>query len=118
MRILIWIGSSKKDYLDFPQEVQSAFGFELYLAQTGQHPPSAKAIKGMGSGVFELRDDFEGDTFRAVYAVRLRDVIYVLHAFKKKSKHGISTPIGDIRLVEHRLKAAVSEHARRFGTEA
>jgi phage-related protein len=65
-----------------------SFGFELFLAQTGQHPPSAKLLKGLGGGTVELIDDFDGDTYRAVYTVRLASAVYVLHAFKKKSKQG------------------------------
>ena len=83
-RPLRWVGSSRKDYRDFPPRVQDRFGFELFLAQTGQHPPSAKLLKGLGSGVVELVDDFDGGTYRAVYAVRFELAIYVLHAFKKR----------------------------------
>jgi hypothetical protein len=46
--------------------VQDSFGFEPFLAQTGQHPPSAKLLKGCGGGTVELIDDFDGDTYRAV----------------------------------------------------
>jgi phage-related protein len=111
---LLWIASSKRDYRQFPENVQDSFEFELFLAQTGQHPPSAKPLKGMGSGVVELVDDFHGDTYRAVYTVRFREAVYVLHAFKKKSKKGIKTPQGDIDLIERRLKDAEADHAERF----
>jgi phage-related protein len=77
-----WVGSSRKEFRDFPPKVQDSFGFELFLAQTGQHPPSAKLLKGLG-GAIELIDDFDGDTYRAVYTVRLALAVYVLHAFKK-----------------------------------
>jgi phage-related protein len=86
LRPLLWVASSKRDFQEFPAQVQDDLGFELYLAQTGQHPPSAKLLKGLGSGTVELVDDFDGDTYRAVYTVRFADSIYVLHAFKKKSK--------------------------------
>jgi phage-related protein len=69
VRPLLWVASSKRDYLRFPPRVQDQFGFELFLAQTGQHPPSAKPLKGLGSGTVELVDDFDGDTYRAVYTV-------------------------------------------------
>lgn len=70
LRPLFWAGSSKRDYRKFPARIQSYPGFELFLAQTGQHPPSAKPLKRFGSGILELVADFSGDTFRAVYAVR------------------------------------------------
>ena len=105
-RPLLWIGSSRKDYGGFPPKVQEAFGFELFLAQTGQHPPSAKPLKGMGSGVLELIDMFDGDAYRAVYTIRFEAAVYVLHSFMKKSKQGIKTPQGDIELVRRRLRDA------------
>jgi phage-related protein len=112
-RPLRWIASSYKDYGEFPPKVQDSFGFELFLAQTGQHPPSAKPLKGMGSGVVELVDDDDGDTYRAVYTVRFDTAVYVLHAFKKKSKHGIKTPASDIALIRRRLKDAEADNAQR-----
>lgn len=87
------------------------FGHELFLAQTGAHPPSAKPFKGVGGGVIELIDDHDGDTYRAVYAVRLATAVYVLHAFKKKSKQGIKTPPRDVELIKKRLKAAEEDDA-------
>lgn len=86
-------------------------GFALYLAQTGQHPPSAKPLKGFGAGIVELAEDFDGDTYRAVYAARFEDAVYVLHAFKKKAKRGIATPQSDLALIERRLRAAVADRA-------
>jgi phage-related protein len=62
----------------------------------------------------ELVEDFEGDTYRCVYTVRFGDAIYVLHAFKKKSKRGIKTPPSDIDLIKRRLKDAERDHAQRF----
>ena len=112
-RPLRWVGSSRKDFRDFPPKVQDSFGFELFLAQTGQHPPSAKLLKGMGGGTVELIDDFDGDTYRAVYTVRLESAIYVLHAFKKKSKRGSKTPQSDSDLIRRRLKDAEADHTAR-----
>lgn len=114
VRPLFWIASSRGDYRQLPDEVQRAFGFELFLAQTGQHPPSAKPLKGLGGGVVELIEDCEGDTYRAVYTVRFAEAVYVLHAFKKKSKRGAATPKSDIDLIKRRLKAAGIDHAERF----
>jgi phage-related protein len=99
--------------MDFPEEIQSNFGFELFLAQTGQHPPSAKPLKGFGGGVVELVDDFDGQAWRAVYTVRFKTAIYVLHAFQKKSKQGIKTPQSDIELVRKRLKDAETDYLAR-----
>ncbi|MFI0843299.1 type II toxin-antitoxin system RelE/ParE family toxin [Mesorhizobium sp. IMUNJ 23232] len=113
MRPLLWLASSRRDYGAFPERVQEAFGFELFLAQTGQHPPSAKMLKGFGSGVVELIEDFDGDTYRAVYTVRFETAVYILHSFKKKSKQGIQTPQSDIDLISRRLRDAEADHAAR-----
>lgn len=117
IRPLLWVASSKRDYGEFPPRVQDTLGFELFLAQTGQHPPSAKLLKGLGSGVVELIEDFDGDTYRTIYTVRFREVVYVLHAFKKKSKRGVATPKSDIDLVKRRLKDVGSDYAERFSKE-
>jgi phage-related protein len=112
-RPLYWIASSRKDYAGFPSEVQEVFGFELFLAQTGLHPPSAKMLKGIGPGVLELVEEFAGDAYRTVYAVCFDEAVYVLHCFKKKSKSGIKTPQVEIDLVKRRLRDAIDDYAAR-----
>ena len=94
----------------FPSAVQDEVGYALYLAQRGEKHISAKPLKGVGSGVLEVVSDHRGDTFRAVYTVRLGDRIYVLHAFQKKSKSGIGTPQPDVDLVGKRLKAVLARY--------
>jgi phage-related protein len=118
LRPLLWVASSKRDYRQFPARVQETIGFELFLAQTGQHPPSAKLMRGLGSGTVELVEDFAGDTYRAVYTVRFAAAVYVLHAFKKKSKRGRQTPQGDIDLIKRRLKEAERDYAQRYEQES
>ena len=114
-RPLRWIGSSFKDYRKFPDKVQDVFGYELFLAQTGQHPPSAKPLKGLAPGTVELIEDHDGDTYRAVYTVRFEAALYVLHSFRKKSKRGIVTPRSDIELIRRRLKDAEADAVSRIG---
>lgn len=114
VRPLVWVSSCKRDYDRFPPQLQRNLGFELFLAQTGQHPPSAKPMKGFGGGIVELVAGFDGDTYRAVYTVRFREAVYVLHAFMKKSKRGIKTPKSDIDLIRRRLKAAEADHMQRM----
>lgn len=116
-RPLLWVASSKRDYDQFPARVQEAMGFELFLAQTGQHPPSAKLLRGLSSGTVELIDNFGGDTYRAVYTVRFSAAVYVLHAFKKKSKRGSKTPQSDVDLIKWRLAEAARDYAQRYGKE-
>jgi len=104
---LIWMGSSKKDLLALPDEVVDVFGYGLYMAQIGLKHPDAKPLSGFGSaGVLEIVDDWRGDTYRAVYTVRIKSAIYVLHVFQKKSRQGIATPKADLELIRERLKTA------------
>lgn len=112
---LDWMGSSKKDFLGFPEPVKDEMGNALGLAQFGGKHPSAKPWKGQGAGVFEVVEDHAGDTYRAVYTVRFKEVMYVLHAFQKKSPKGIKTAQIDIDLVERRLKAAQQDYEARYG---
>ena len=102
---LLWVGSSKKDLLKMPSDVQDVFGFALHLAQSGQKHPDTKPLKGFaGAGVLEVVENYKRDTYRAVYTVRYVGVVYVLHCFQKKSKKGIATPKQDIKLIKSRLK--------------
>jgi phage-related protein len=111
-----WIGSSLKDLRAFPEVVRETMGFALYLAQIGDKHVAAKPLKGFtGAGVLEVVEDFDGDTFRAVYTVRFASAVYVLHVFQKKSKTGIKTPKSEIDLVRRRLKVAEELHRKRKG---
>ena len=114
-RPLEWVGSSKADLKAFPDEVQDHIGFALYQAQIGLKHRDAKPLTGLGSGVLEVVSDFDKSTFRAVYTVRFRDAVYVLHAFQKKSKRGIATPKAEIDLVKRRLRAAEQHYATAYG---
>ncbi|MDF3043655.1 MAG: phage-related protein [Thermomicrobiales bacterium] len=108
MRSLFWMGSSQENVKAFPEEVRRQIGFALYLAQSGEKHRDAKPLKGFGgASVLEIVEDFETDTYRAVYTVRLRSGVYVLHAFQKKSKHGIKTSKRDLDLIAQRLKEAI-----------
>lgn len=107
LKRLIWIGSSKSDLLEFPEEVISSMGFGLYLAQTGEKSVHSKILKGFGgASVIELKESDESGTFRVVYTVKISNFVFVLHAFQKKSKQGIKTPKQEIDLIKKRLKDA------------
>ena len=107
-RPLAWEGSAKEDFKSFPTAVQKDMGVALYLVQLGGTPPSATPFKGLGQGTFELREAYRGDAYRTIYTVRVRSEVHVLHAFKKKSKSGIETPMKDVQLVERRMKALMA----------
>ena len=67
-----------------------------------------------GAGVLEITENFTGGTYRAVYTVRFQKVIYVLHCFQKKSKHGIKTPRQDFDLIKQRLKVAEEDYTTNY----
>ncbi len=106
-RPAVWVGTSLEDLKMFPDEVQDEMGYGIFVAQMGDKHRKAKPLKGFkGGGVLEMISDHRGDTFRAVYTVRLVHAVYVLHAFQKKSKKGIETQKRDMELIGRRLKRA------------
>lgn len=109
---LFWIASCKKDLLAFPADVQDVMGYALDLAQRGGKHSGAKPLKGYkGSGVLEIVDDYDGDTYRGVYTVKFDGAVYALDAFQKKSPKGIETSKVDLDRIKRRLKRAEDMHA-------
>ncbi len=107
---LEFVGSSRKDLQDLPRIVRQVFGRALLRAQ----PAAAKPLKGFrGAGVLEIVEDYDTDTYRAVYTVRFAEAVYVLHVFQKKSRSGIATASRDLQLIETRLKKAEELYADR-----
>src|SRR5947199_5294293 len=109
-----WVGSSKKDLLAFPGDVVNDLGYALSVVQHGGTPPSAKAWRGEGPGVFELVEEHRGDAFRAVYTVRFEKAVYVLHCFQKKSPSGVRTAKQDVDRIHERLKVAQADYEVRY----
>jgi phage-related protein len=108
-----WVGGSLENLRAFPEAVRQRVGGALWEAQLGRKAPYAKPLRGFGgAGVLEVVDDFDGDTYRAVYTVRFAGVVYVLHAFQKKSKRGLATPRGELNLIERRLRRAREDHGQ------
>jgi phage-related protein len=104
---LYWVGSSKKDLLALPETVVHVFGYALCLAQSGRKHDQAEPMRGFGSaGVLEIVENWEGNTYRAVYTVRFVESVFVLHVFQKKSKRGVATPKRELDLIQERWKAA------------
>lgn len=103
-RPISWIKAARKDFEDFPHDAQLEIRRALTLVAEGGWPDIAKPLKGFGSGVIELALRHRGDAFRVVYALRIDNDIWVIHAFQKKSKTGIKTPQAEIDLIHTRLK--------------
>ena len=106
-----WVGRSKEDLRRFPEDVRRRVGGAIWDAQLGRKASYAKPLRGFGgAGVLEVVDDFDGNTYRAVYTVRFAGVVYVLHAFQKKSKRGSAVPRLDSDLIEQRLARAQEDY--------
>jgi phage-related protein len=104
---LIWMGSSKNDLMKLPAGVRKFFGHAFNFAQNGERHDDAKVMKGFGSaGVLEVVEEDAGGTYRAVYTIKFKEAVFVLHCFQKKSKSGIATPRKDMEIVHARLKLA------------
>jgi len=114
-KTVVWVGDSKRQLKEFPEDVQDEIGFVLERAQWGQRHHHIKSLRGL-KGVFEIVSDYATDTYRAVYVVNLGDKIYALHCFLKKSKRGIRTPKKEMDLIRRRLKWA-QELARQEKTD-
>jgi len=108
---IIWVASAKSDLISLPDEVQDEIGHALYQAQKGEKSDKAKPFKGFGSAaVLEIVESDSGGTYRAVYTVKFKEAIAVLHVFQKKSKQGIATPKQDVDLIKSRFKLAEQKY--------
>lgn len=118
MRRIFYLGSSQEDIDAFPDDVQDAVEYALQLAIEGEKAPSAKVLQGFGgASVLEVIEPFDTNTYRAVYTVRYKHAVYVLHAFMKRSKSGRAVPRRDQEVIERRLKRA-QEHAAQWAKDA
>jgi phage-related protein len=99
---VIWEGDSLDILKEFPEEIRQDIGGDLRRLQLGEKPLDSRPMKSIGSGVFELRDRDTKTWYRVIYYIKVKDVIYVLHSFTKKSA---KTPKKDLNIAENRLKA-------------
>jgi phage-related protein len=100
MKSLRFVGSSLDDLQNFTDEARRAAGFELRAVQNGLEPSDWKPIPVIGPGVNEIRIHVLGE-WRVIYIAKLRDAVYVLHAFQKKTR---KTSRNDIDLARHRFR--------------
>jgi len=99
--IIAWEGDSKEVISAFRDAVKQNLGFQLRLLQRGEQPTDYRPMPSIGPGVFELRDDDERSWYRVIYLSRVRDTIYVLHCFEKKSRE---TPQKEVNTARRRLR--------------
>ena len=100
MKPLKFMGSSLDDIRNFPEEARRAAGFELRAVQNGLEPKDWKPIQAVGAGVKEIRIRVLGE-WRVIYVAKVRDAVYVLHAFQKKTQ---KTSRHDMDLARQRYK--------------
>ncbi len=104
---LVWIGSSYDDLVSFPPDVVHAIGYALFRAELGETHEHAKVFSGMGNAkIWEIRENDRSGTYRVVYTIEMQNFVFILHAFQKKSKSGISTPKQELELLNKRLSEA------------
>lgn len=114
MKEVLFISSSHDDLLDFPEEVRKEVGFAIFVAQSGDRGLNVVPLVGFGgAGVLEVVTSHIGDAYRTVYTVSFGEYVYVLHAFKKKSKSGRATPRADMALIKRRYRAAQDDYELR-----
>lgn len=107
MKILKWVGSSYDDLMDFPEDVRHLAGYALHLAQIGERHIRTRIFIGTGNAqILEIREFHESGTYRVIYTTEIKNFVFVLHAFQKKSKKGIETSKQDIDLIHGRLREA------------
>jgi phage-related protein len=108
----VWfIGAARRELMELPPMVRREIGFAIFSAQRGEKHPKAKPLRGFGgASVLEVVEDHDKETYRGVYSVKFDPVVYVLHAFHKKSKQGIATTQQTIALIKQRLRNAEAVH--------
>ena len=103
-RKISWIKAARRDFEQFPKDVQGDMLDALTVAAEGGKSDKAKPFKGVEGGVFEIALRYRSDAFRAIYAVKIDADLWAIHAFQKKSKSGIKTPQMEVDLIHDRLK--------------
>jgi phage-related protein len=103
-RLISWIKAARKEFERFPVEAQAICLTALTIAAEGGKADIAKPFRGLGSGLFEITLALRGNAYRVLYAVQIGDEIWVVHAFQKKSTHGIKTPQHEVELIADRLR--------------
>jgi len=99
MKKIQFLGDSLKCLREFPEDAKQDAGYQLDKVQRGEPPDDFKPMPSIGKGVEEIRVWDESGTYRVIYTARLVDVVYVLHAFQKKTQ---ATSKRDIELASKR----------------
>lgn len=98
-----WIGTSKNDLKNFPEDARRKAGLELRLVQKRKQPIDFKPMPIIGKGTEEIRIKI-GDVYRVFYVARFPEAVYILHAFGKKTQ---KTTKKDIELGQKRYQQMI-----------
>ncbi|MCY4137864.1 MAG: type II toxin-antitoxin system RelE/ParE family toxin [Rhodobacteraceae bacterium] len=98
-----WVRAARKAFAGFPPVVRDRINTALTIAAEGSKADIVKPLKGIGPGVMQVAVRYRTDAYRAVYTTEFKEELWVLHAFKKKSKKRARTPGTEIELLRARL---------------
>ena len=101
MKPVCFLGDSLERLREFPEDAKQDAGYQLEQVQRGKQPDDFKPMPAIGTGVEEIRVRDDSGIYRIIYTARLADIVYVLHAFQKKSQ---ATAKRDIELARERFQ--------------
>lgn len=107
MKKIAFLGSSLDDLREFPSTARSEAGYQLDRVQHGLEPADFKPMPTIGKGVWEVKITDEAGQFRVIYIAKLKDAVYVLHCFQKKTQ---KTSAKDLELSSKRLRELLQGH--------
>ena len=101
MKPIAFLGTSLDDLRGFPADARQQAGYQLYRVQRGLDPDDWRPMRSIGAGVREIRVRERSGAFRAIYVATFADAVYVLHAFRKKTRQAAKR---DVDLAASRLQ--------------
>jgi phage-related protein len=102
---IAFLGGSLDDLRGFPADARRQAGYQLDRVQRWRDPDDWRPMPSIGAGVREIRVRERAGAFRVIYVATFADVVYVLHAFQKKTRQ---TAKRDVDLAALRLREQVA----------
>ena len=99
MKPVYFVGSSRDDLRELPDDARETTGHQLFKVQQGKEPDDWKPMPTVGIGVNEIRVQDESGSYRVLYVAKFEEAVYMLHVFKKRSR---KTSKNDIQLAKNR----------------
>lgn len=109
MKAITFAGNSLDHIRAFPSDVKQQAGYELHRVQMGEMPTDFKPMTTIGNGVIEIRLKDENGIYRIIYTAKIKDTVYVLHAFQKKTQR---TSKQDLELAKQRLTQIIKDNSK------